>query len=72
MDVQVIYALAAISTIVDHSTVAMLTQTLLSRQLGSYVKKMTKQRLVSFFSHAELGQTIAVLRDHKEVRFGNR
>ena len=71
MYVQMINALTPMATIVDDSTVAILTQSFASGHFGSNVHQVPKQVLMPLFRLAQLAETVSVLRNDQKVRFGN-
>ena len=72
MDVQVEDGLAPVASLIDHSAVACLSETLLCRDLRGYNHKVTQQLLVPLLSLADARQPISVLWNDQEVLRGDR
>ena len=72
MDVQVVDALAAMTSIVDYSSEPVLGQAFLSCNLRSNDHEVTEQGLVPILSLMYLCQPVAVLRNHEKVRGSDR
>ena len=72
MNVQVVDALAAMTSIVDYSSEPVLGQAFLSCNLRSNDHEMTEQGLVPILSLMYLCQPVPVLRNHEKVRGSDR
>ena len=72
MDVQVVDALAAMTSIVDYSSEPVLSQAFLSCNLRSNDHEMTEQGLVPILSLMYLCQPVPVLRNDEKVRGSDR
>ena len=70
VDVQMVDALASLSTIIDHSAISTVSKALLCGHLRRNDHQMAKKSYMAVFSPRYASEPVAVLRDDEEM-FGS-